>query len=145
MAEPARDPRKSRPAGKGKRPGGARKAKGGKGRRGPKGAGAPVGGHRLADGDFANGHFFAPTLLTGITEDMTIYREETFGPVAPVIGYSDVDDVLNLANDTNYGLAAYVYTQDLSTAIKAFEGLRFGIIGVNDVNPTAMILISTHW
>ncbi len=102
-----------------------------------KGAGAPVGGHRLADGEFANGHFFAPTLLTGITEDMTIYREETFGPVAPVIGYSDVDEVLTLANDTNYGLAAYVYTQDLSTAIKAFEGLRFGIVGVNDVNPTA--------
>ncbi len=68
---------------------------------------------------------------------MTIYREETFGPVAPVIGYTDVDDVLELANDTNYGLAAYVYTKDLSTAIKAFEGLRFGIVGVNDVNPTA--------
>ena len=68
---------------------------------------------------------------------MKIYREETFGPVAPVVSYGDVDEVVDLANDTNYGLAAYVYTQNLSTAIRAFEGLRFGIIGVNDVNPTA--------
>ena len=68
---------------------------------------------------------------------MAIYREETFGPVAPVITYGDVDQVLDLANDTDYGLAAYVYTQDLSTAVRAFEGLRFGIVGVNDVNPTA--------
>ncbi|MEM9748049.1 MAG: NAD-dependent succinate-semialdehyde dehydrogenase [Actinomycetota bacterium] len=102
-----------------------------------KGASADVGGHRLAEGEFADGHFFAPTLLTGVTEGMTIYREETFGPVAPVIVYDDVDEVIDLANDTNYGLAAYVYTQDLSTAIRAFERLRFGIIGVNDVNPTA--------
>ena len=79
----------------------------------------------------------APTLLDAVDDGMTIYREETFGPVAPVITYDDVDQVLDLANDTNYGLAAYVYTQDLSTAIRAFEGLRFGIVGVNDVNPTA--------
>ena len=102
-----------------------------------KGAGVPVGGHRLTDGPFGDGHFFAPTLLTGVTDDMTIYREETFGPVAPIVGYDDVDTVLELANDTNYGLAAYVYTQNLTTAFRAFEGLRFGIIGVNDVNPTS--------
>ncbi|MEM9034914.1 MAG: NAD-dependent succinate-semialdehyde dehydrogenase [Actinomycetota bacterium] len=102
-----------------------------------RGATAAVGGHRLADGEFASGHFFAPTLLTDVVDGMAIYREETFGPVAPVIVYDDVDEVIDLANDTNYGLAAYVYTHDLSTAIRAFERLRFGIIGVNDVNPTA--------
>jgi succinate-semialdehyde dehydrogenase / glutarate-semialdehyde dehydrogenase len=102
-----------------------------------KGAAAPVGGHRLIDGDFGHGHFFAPTLLTGVTDDMLIYREETFGPVAPVIVYDDVATVIDLANDTNYGLAAYVYTNSLSTAIGAVEALRFGIIGVNDVNPTS--------
>ncbi|MGI9644969.1 MAG: NAD-dependent succinate-semialdehyde dehydrogenase [Ilumatobacteraceae bacterium] len=101
------------------------------------GAEAPVGGHRLTDEPFDRGHFYAPTLLTGVRDGMKIYREETFGPVAPVVTYGDVDDVVAMANDTNYGLAAYVYTQDLSTAIRAFEGLRFGIIGVNDVNPTA--------
>ena len=102
-----------------------------------KGAEALVGGHRLADGDFANGHFYAPTLLAGVDQDMLIYREETFGPVAPVIVYDDVDEVINMANDTHYGLAAYVYTKELSVAIRAFEALRFGIIGINDVNPTS--------
>lgn len=102
-----------------------------------KGASALVGGHRLTEGEFGRGHFFAPTLLTGVCDGMDIYRNETFGPVAPVITYSDGDDVLALANDTNYGLAAYVYTEDLSTAIRAFEQLRFGIVGINDVNPTA--------
>ncbi len=102
-----------------------------------KGADALVGGQRLTDGDFANGHFYAPTLLTGVTDAMTIYREETFGPVAPVIIYDDVDGVIDLANDTNYGLAAYVYSNDISTAMRAFERLRFGIIGINDVNPTS--------
>ena len=101
------------------------------------GASARVGGHRLTEAPFDRGHFYAPTLLAGVRDGMTIYREETFGPVAPVISYADVDQVLDLANDTNYGLAAYVYTQDLSTAIRAFEGLRFGIVGINDVNPTA--------
>lgn len=102
-----------------------------------KGAGVPVGGTRLLDGPFGNGHFFAPTLVTDVTDDMVIYREETFGPVAPVITYDDVDTVIEKANDTNYGLAAYVYTQNISTAMRTFEGLRFGIIGINDVNPTS--------
>lgn len=101
------------------------------------GAKALVGGHRLTEPPLDAGHFYAPTLLTGINDSMKIYREETFGPVAPVITYSDADDVLALANDTNYGLAAYVYTNDLNTAMHAFEGLRFGIIGINDVNPTS--------
>jgi succinate-semialdehyde dehydrogenase/glutarate-semialdehyde dehydrogenase len=102
-----------------------------------RGASALVGGRRLTEAPFDRGHFYAPTLLSGVTDGMKIYREETFGPVAPVIRYDDVDQVVALANDTNYGLAAYVYTQDFSTAIRAFEALRFGIIGVNDVSPTS--------
>ncbi|MCB0989723.1 MAG: NAD-dependent succinate-semialdehyde dehydrogenase [Acidimicrobiales bacterium] len=102
-----------------------------------RGAAAPVGGHRLAEAPFDKGHFFAPTLLTGIDSTMLIRREETFGPVAPVIVYDDVDTIIDEANDTNYGLAAYVYTGSLATAITAVEGLDFGIIGVNDVNPTS--------
>jgi succinate-semialdehyde dehydrogenase/glutarate-semialdehyde dehydrogenase len=102
-----------------------------------KGAAVPVGGRRLTDGGLDRGHFYAPTVLTQVTDDMTIYREETFGPVAPIITYDNVDDVIRAANDTVYGLAAYVYTTNLSTAMRAVEGLRFGIIGVNDVNPTS--------
>jgi succinate-semialdehyde dehydrogenase/glutarate-semialdehyde dehydrogenase len=102
-----------------------------------KGAAALVGGHRLSEGEFSDGHFFAPTLLSGVTDTMTIYREETFGPVAPIITYGSVEEVVALANDTEYGLAAYVYTNNISTAIRTAEGLRFGIIGVNDVNPTS--------
>lgn len=68
---------------------------------------------------------------------MTIYREETFGPVAPIIPYTDEDDLLSMANDTNYGLASYVYTRDLRKAFGLFEGLHFGIVGINDINPTS--------
>ncbi len=102
-----------------------------------KGAEVPVGGQRLVEGGLDAGYFYAPTVVVDVTPDMVIYREETFGPVAPVVIYDDVDAVIDMANDTHYGLAAYVYTEHLATAVKAAEGLRFGIIGVNDVNPTS--------
>ena len=101
-----------------------------------KGATLLCGGHRLMEGGLERGFFYAPTVLAGVTQDMQIYREETFGPVAPIISFSDDDDLLAMANDTHYGLAAYVYTQNLSAAMRTFEGLRFGIIGINDINPT---------
>lgn len=102
-----------------------------------KGATLETGGSRLVENSLDQGTFYAPTVLSGVTEDMRIYREETFGPVAPIITFDSDDEVLEMANDTNYGLAAYVYTQNLSKAFKAFEGLNFGIIGINDINPTA--------
>ena len=102
-----------------------------------KGAEAVIGGAPLTDGALGAGHFYAPTVLANVTPEMKIYREETFGPVAPVIRYDDDDDLVALANDTDYGLAAYIYTRDLSRAMRLFEGLRFGIIGVNDINPTS--------
>lgn len=102
-----------------------------------KGALLICGGKRLTDNGLDRGCFYAPTLISHVTPDMLIYREETFGPVAAVSLYDDADDVLALANDTSYGLAAYVYTHDISRAIRLFEGLRFGIVGINDINPTA--------
>lgn len=102
-----------------------------------KGATVVTGGQRLTEGPLADGYFFAPTVLSGVTDQMIIYREETFGPVAPVIVFDDEDEVLAMANDTEYGLASYVYTNDLGRAYRSIERLRFGIVGVNDINPTA--------
>ena len=83
------------------------------------------------------GYFYAPTILTDIKEKMLIYREETFGSVAALISFETEEEVLAMANDTRYGLASYVYTRDISRAMRAFEALRFGIVGINDINPTA--------
>jgi succinate-semialdehyde dehydrogenase/glutarate-semialdehyde dehydrogenase len=102
-----------------------------------RGAGVAVGGKRLTEGEFAAGTFYAPTVLTEVTSDMKIYREETFGPIAPVIVFEDDDDVLAMANDTTYGLASYVYTNDIKRALTAAEALDFGMIGINDINPTS--------
>jgi len=102
-----------------------------------KGATVVCGGHRLMDNGLDRGHFYAPTVLADVRPDMLIYREETFGPVAPIIAFDDEREALAMANDTLYGLASYVYTRDISRAFRMFEGLRFGIVGINDINPTA--------
>jgi len=81
------------------------------------------------------GYFYEPTLLRGATPDMRLWREEVFGPVLPVAAADGFEEALRQANDTPYGLAAFVLTRDLSTAIRAYEGLKFGIIGVNDFTP----------
>lgn len=102
-----------------------------------KGATVLCGGERLISDDYSSGNFYAPTVLADVDDSMLIYREETFGPVAPVIPFDDSDDIIAMANDTHYGLAAYVYTKDISKAFHAVERLNFGIIGVNDINPTS--------
>ncbi len=101
------------------------------------GATVLAGGQRLTENGLADGHFYAPTLLSDVSAEMLIYREETFGPVAAVIPFDDDDDIIAMANDTEYGLAAYIYTQNLSKAFRTFEQLNFGIIGINDINPTS--------
>ena len=102
-----------------------------------KGATLLTGGTRLTDSGLAKGCFYGATLLSNVNASMRIYREETFGPVAAVVPFDDEDDVIAMANDTDYGLAAYVYTQNLARALRTFEQLQFGIIGINDINPTS--------
>ncbi len=102
-----------------------------------KGAVLISGGNRILDNGLHKGFFYSATLLSDVNPGMAIYREETFGPVAAVVSFKDEDDVIAMANDTHYGLAAYVYTKNLSRAMKAFEQLHFGIIGINDINPTS--------
>lgn len=101
------------------------------------GATLELGGYRLIDKGLDKGVFYAPTILSGVHKDMRIFREETFGPVAPIVIFDNNEEVIEMANETNYGLAAYVYTKDISKAMRAFEELNFGIIGINDINPTA--------
>ncbi|HMQ31758.1 MAG TPA: NAD-dependent succinate-semialdehyde dehydrogenase [Chloroflexaceae bacterium] len=81
-------------------------------------------------------NFWAPTVLANATADMLVAREETFGPVAPLIPFGDEDEALALANDTPFGLAAYFYTRDVGRVWRVAEGLEYGIVGVNDPIPS---------
>lgn len=77
------------------------------------------------------GTFFEPTVLTGVTRDMAVAREETFGPVAPLFRFTDEADVIAQANDTEFGLASYFYARDLSRVWRVAEALEYGMVGVN--------------
>jgi succinate-semialdehyde dehydrogenase/glutarate-semialdehyde dehydrogenase len=102
-----------------------------------KGAILHAGGSRETGDGLDAGFFYSATLLSNVNPEMIIYREETFGPVAAVIPFDNEDEVIDMANDTHYGLAAYIYTNNLSRGLRVFEQLNFGIIGVNDINPTS--------
>ena len=93
-----------------------------------KGAKVTVGGERHCLG----GSFFQPTLLTGVTTAMVVAREETFGPVAPLFRFSTEDEAIHMANDTEFGLAAYFYSRDIGRIWRVSEGLEYGIVGVNE-------------
>jgi succinate-semialdehyde dehydrogenase/glutarate-semialdehyde dehydrogenase len=77
------------------------------------------------------GTFFEPTVLTGVTPGMRVAREETFGPLAPLFHFSTEDEAIRLANDTEFGLAAYVYTRDLGRSWRVPEALEYGMVGLN--------------
>ncbi len=100
-----------------------------------KGARLLYGGQRLV-GELSDGLFYEPTVLSEVDHEMLITNEETFGPVAPIIPFDTEEEVLQHANNTEYGLAAYFYTRDLSRATRVSEALEFGIIGMNDAMPT---------
>ncbi len=93
-----------------------------------KGAKILLGGKRHALG----GNFFEPTVLTGMTREMRIFHEEIFGPIAPIMTFASEAEAVELANDTPFGLASYVFTQNLSRAWRIPEALEYGLCGVND-------------
>ena len=92
-----------------------------------KGAKVATGGKRHALG----GTFFEPTVLTGVTPGMMVAREETFGPVAPLFIFTSEEEAIAMANDTEFGLAAYLYTRDLARSWRVSEALEYGIVGLN--------------
>src|SRR5947209_11767702 len=92
-----------------------------------RGAKAVVGGHSR-DGA---GYFYDPTVLADVPEDARLLKEEIFGPVAPVRGFHDEDEAIAAANDTEFGLVAYVYTSDLKRALRVVERLETGMVGLN--------------
>ena len=92
-----------------------------------KGAKVITGGKRHALG----GTFYEPTVLTDVSRDMILAREETFGPVAPLFRVDTDEEAVKLANDTEFGLAAYVYTRDLARSWRVTEALEYGIVGLN--------------
>ncbi|MDR7002698.1 succinate-semialdehyde dehydrogenase/glutarate-semialdehyde dehydrogenase [Neobacillus niacini] len=85
-----------------------------------------------------NGYFYAPTIITNINDEMECMRDEIFGPLAPIATFKTEEEVIARANDSNYGLAAYVYTQNLSRSFRITEQLEYGIIGLNDALPSTV-------
>ena len=101
-----------------------------------RGASVVTGGSTTGDA----GYFFQPTVLTDVAPDADMFREEIFGPVAPITTFSDEDKAMQMANDTEYGLVAYAFTTDLGRTIRVSEGLEFGMVGINQgivSNPAA--------
>jgi succinate-semialdehyde dehydrogenase/glutarate-semialdehyde dehydrogenase len=92
-----------------------------------KGASVLMGGSRDNTGPL----FFAPTILTDVTQEMKVSQEETFGPMAPLFKFENEDEVIEMANDTIFGLACYFYAKDLSRVYKVAEALEYGIVGIN--------------
>ncbi|WNF36694.1 NAD-dependent succinate-semialdehyde dehydrogenase [Bacillaceae bacterium IKA-2] len=82
-------------------------------------------------------YFYEPTILTGVTNDMVIMNEETFGPVAPIQTFEDVEEAINSANASQFGLSAYVFSESITKGMKVVEGLDYGIVGWNDGAPSA--------
>ncbi|MGH2847180.1 MAG: aldehyde dehydrogenase family protein [Thermoleophilaceae bacterium] len=78
------------------------------------------------------GHYFAPAVVTGAPAETDLLREETFGPVAPIVPVASLDDAIALANSTRYGLGANVYTRDLETAVRCLREIRAGTVWIND-------------
>jgi succinate-semialdehyde dehydrogenase / glutarate-semialdehyde dehydrogenase len=96
-----------------------------------RGARLVTGGARLSDGAYEQGSFYAPTVLEGVTSEMLISSEETFGPVAGIARFETEAEAIELANDSVYGLAAYFHTRDYARLLRVAEKLEYGIVGAN--------------
>ncbi|MEX1019613.1 MAG: NAD-dependent succinate-semialdehyde dehydrogenase [Litorilinea sp.] len=101
-----------------------------------KGAKVLTGGKQLTGGEFDKGYYYSPTVIRDISPAMRLTCEEVFGPILPLIPFRSEAEAIAEANNTDYGLAAYVLTNDFGTAIRVSEALEFGVVGLNDAVPT---------
>lgn len=92
------------------------------------------GGKKPSGQEFEKGFFFEPTVLVDVNHEMKVMKEETFGPVAPIMAVASLEEAIEYANDSPYGLVAYLYTRDLTKAITAAERLEYGTVGINNVS-----------
>jgi succinate-semialdehyde dehydrogenase / glutarate-semialdehyde dehydrogenase len=93
----------------------------------------------VAGGTSPGGTFYMPTVLTGVTQAMKVAREETFGPIAPLFRFETEEEVIAMANDTEFGLACYFYSRDIGRCWRVAEALEYGIVGVNDGLPSTAV------
>lgn len=98
-----------------------------------KGAELLTGGKEMNDGNYAAGNFFEPTVITNVDQSMDIFYEETFGPVVPIITYNKLSRAIEMANDTEFGLASYAYASSGKAIFKLANELEYGMVGINDV------------
>ena len=84
--------------------------------------------------------YYDMTVLTNVDTDMRLYREEIFGPVAPIFRFSTEEEAIAMANDTEFGLASYIYTRDIGRVWRVSEGIEYGMVGVNEVAITSEVI-----
>jgi acyl-CoA reductase-like NAD-dependent aldehyde dehydrogenase len=107
------------------------------------GANIPVGGKRPADRP--RGYFYEPTVVKDLPTGTRLFQDEIFGPVLPIASFADADQAIEQANSTRYGLCAYVWTNDLRTALRTAERLEFGMVGVNEWTPQSTEVPFPGW
>jgi acyl-CoA reductase-like NAD-dependent aldehyde dehydrogenase len=110
-----------------------------------KGAQLLTGGQRPSQADLPPGYFFEPTALSQVRPDMLVMHEETFGPLVGIDTFSGIDEALQKANSTRYGLVSYVYTSSLKTAFRMMEGIQSGTVAINNISPDSPFAPYPAW
>jgi lactaldehyde dehydrogenase/glycolaldehyde dehydrogenase len=99
------------------------------------GAEIVMGGKRPEGQEFQRGFWYAPTVITNVRNDMDIMQQEIFGPISPVMAFDDFEEAVSLANDTKYGLTAYLFTKDVKRMMRAVQAVNFGEVYINKIGP----------
>jgi lactaldehyde dehydrogenase/glycolaldehyde dehydrogenase len=99
------------------------------------GASVVLGGGRPEGEEFEKGYWYAPTVLTGVSNDSDIVQKEVFGPVLPVLPFDDFEEGISMANESPYGLSSYLFTSDLDRAMRAVDDIEAGEVYINKIGP----------